>query len=107
MKYSTSLEMNISLSVTIFTPSHRKESLCTYRLLQNILNKHTYTWGFEDLGLGRQIRRLKLLLNNCVEAGHKLFPSLYGTITKGMCSNGMFDEAFSFFSDMKVKDSSA
>lgn len=42
-----------------------------------------------------------------MEAGHKLFPSLYGTITKGMCSNGMFDEAFSFFSDMKVKDSSA
>ncbi|CDY51230.1 BnaA03g07080D [Brassica napus] len=35
--------------------------------------------------------------------GHKPFPSLYAPIIKGMCRNGMFDDAFSFFSDMKVK----
>ncbi|KAK9201163.1 hypothetical protein WN944_016364 [Citrus x changshan-huyou] len=43
------------------------------------------------------------LLCNLVEDGHKSFPSLYAPIIKGMLTRGQFDDAFCFFSEMKIK----
>ncbi|TYI18675.1 hypothetical protein ES332_A07G109000v1 [Gossypium tomentosum] len=43
------------------------------------------------------------LLNNSIEQGYKPFPSFYAHIIKGLCKKGQFDDAFSFFGEMKIK----
>ncbi|KAJ8747747.1 hypothetical protein K2173_014526 [Erythroxylum novogranatense] len=60
------------------------------------------------LGFYPDINSYKILMaaaskESAIEDGHRPFPSLYAPIIKGMCRRGQFNDAFCFFSEMKVK----
>ncbi|TYJ34541.1 hypothetical protein E1A91_A05G175900v1 [Gossypium mustelinum] len=55
------------------------------------------------LGLCPDINSYKILIPATSKVGYKPFPSLYAPIIKGLCRKGQFNDAFSFFGEIKIK----